>query len=282
MSKTASAPMATHIAESVTTLAIGWKITRTDAAVYGFSTHDVNKDISGVTYVAMTGTDTTSPGNKDDLSVATMDISGLFNSDAITEDDLRNGLWNGARVECFFFNWADVSMGIVEIFPGWFGDITIKDDTYEVELRGLTDALKTNMLRTVTPECDAEFGGTRCGVDLDLLEQSGTVATVIDQRTFTTAGLSITSNDEFNQGKVLWTSGNNSGTYSEVRDSTLVGQLTLFLKEKQTIQIGDGFDLWPGCDKRLETCRDTYSNTERFRGFPKVPGPQILSYPDAK
>ncbi|MGB3626453.1 MAG: DUF2163 domain-containing protein, partial [Henriciella sp.] len=36
------------------------------------------------------------------------------------------------------------------------------------------------------------------------------------------------------------------------------------------------------CDKRFETCRDTFSNTENFRGFPHMPGPDaILAGPAA-
>ncbi len=36
------------------------------------------------------------------------------------------------------------------------------------------------------------------------------------------------------------------------------------------------------CDQRFETCRDTFANTENFRGFPHLPGNDfILSGPDA-
>lgn len=36
------------------------------------------------------------------------------------------------------------------------------------------------------------------------------------------------------------------------------------------------------CDQRIETCRDVFSNTENFRGFPHMPGPDaVLAGPAA-
>ena len=32
------------------------------------------------------------------------------------------------------------------------------------------------------------------------------------------------------------------------------------------------YDLYRGCDKTFETCRDTFSNSVNFRGFPYIPG----------
>jgi uncharacterized phage protein (TIGR02218 family) len=38
------------------------------------------------------------------------------------------------------------------------------------------------------------------------------------------------------------------------------------------IEVGDTFDITAGCDKRLETCRDRFSNVVNFGGFPHMPG----------
>jgi uncharacterized phage protein (TIGR02218 family) len=31
-----------------------------------------------------------------------------------------------------------------------------------------------------------------------------------------------------------------------------------------------------GCDQRFETCRDVFANTDNFRGFPHMPGPDFV------
>ena len=57
--KTLPANLATHVASRATTLATALKITRTDATVFGFTTHDVDDIVSGVTYSANPGLDVT-------------------------------------------------------------------------------------------------------------------------------------------------------------------------------------------------------------------------------
>ena len=38
----------------------------------------------------------------------------------------------------------------------------------------------------------------------------------------------------------------------------------------------DTFDVYPGCDKKPETCRDRFSNIENFRGFTYIPKPESI------
>ena len=45
---------------------------------------------------------------------------------------------------------------------------------------------------------------------------------------------------------------------------------------------GDTFAVYPGCDKRLETCIGRFNNVINFRGEPYVPGlDAMMQYPDA-
>ncbi len=50
-----------------------------------------------------------------------------------------------------------------------------------------------------------------------------------------------------------------------------------------TPAIGDDVYIFPGCDKRLATCRDKFDNVRNFRGFPHIPGNDAMTqYPDAR
>ena len=47
------------------------------------------------------------------------------------------------------------------------------------------------------------------------------------------------------------------------------------------IAIGDGFSVVAGCDKAFATCREKFSNTLNFRGFPSIPGDDLVTrYPN--
>jgi hypothetical protein len=43
--------------------------------------------------------------------------------------------------------------------------------------------------------------------------------------------------------------------------------------------VGDAFTAAQGCDHTLATCQSKFANQARFRGFPYVPPPQIVTGP---
>ena len=58
--------------------------------------------------------------------------------------------------------------------------------------------------------------------------------------------------------------------------------LVLSLKDPQTPapEVGAAFEIFAGCDKRLETCREKFQNVPNFRGFPFTPGDSwVAAYP---
>lgn len=88
----------------------------------------------------------------------------------------------------------------------------------------------------------------------------------------------------FNGGGLHWETGFNRGQGMEIKDWDLDGTLiTLFLPMGREVRAGDRLRLYPGCDKRIATCRAKFDNHLNFRGEPHVPGSDaITTYPDAK
>ncbi|WAC08905.1 MAG: phage BR0599 family protein [Thermodesulfobacteriota bacterium] len=70
----------------------------------------------------------------------------------------------------------------------------------------------------------------------------------------------------------------------EVKDWGLsTTTFTLFLAMPKTIQIGDTYEAYPGCDKKVSTCEDKYDNVINFRGEPFVPPESVINQsPDAE
>lgn len=91
--------------------------------------------------------------------------------------------------------------------------------------------------------------------------------------------------DWFTGGGLIFETGDNAGRLVEVKEwpGDSFGSLTLFLPTPYEVQLGDLGRIYPGCDKKLQTCIDKFNNVLNFRGEPYIPGQDdIIKYPDAK
>ena len=84
-------------------------------------------------------------------------------------------------------------------------------------------------------------------------------------------------------GTITWITGLNAGRSIEMKTyDTDTTSVVLWLGAYFTIQAGDTFWYYPGCDKRRETCHQKFANMLNFRGEPDVPGlDMMLAYPEA-
>lgn len=191
--------------EDVTTTCHCWRLVRADGFQIGLTDHDQSLVIDGLTYQPGAALNAGAFTSTRDLRPSRADASGALTSDAITEEDLIEGKWDGARVDVFRADWNDPSAHVL-IWSGRLSEITHSDAEFSVELVSLKADLERPVGRVFSKLCDAVLGDARCGVE--------------------PAGRS--------------------------------------------------------CDQRFETCRDEFQNTENFRGYPHMPGPDaVLSGPAA-
>ena len=163
--KSTSTALATHLAGPVTTLATCWRITRVDGREFFFTDHDRDLVFDGDRYKAGSGYSRTAIANDASLSVDNLDVEGVFDDEAITEEELRAGLFDQAEVRIFLVNWADPSMGALRLRRGWFGEAALTEQgVFRTELRGMAQALSQRIGELYSPECRADLGDPRCGV----------------------------------------------------------------------------------------------------------------------
>jgi uncharacterized phage protein (TIGR02218 family) len=114
------------------------------------------------------------------------------------------------------------------------------------------------------------------------VEGAAVAAVVNAQKEFETDVPTGKGNDYYNDGKVTWLTGNNAGLISDIKDYTEEdGVLRLFTGTPYDIEVGDTFDLIPGCDGRFVTCSQ-YGNKDNFGGAHLMPGADdVLLTPDA-
>lgn len=261
----------------VTALALCWRLVRRDGAALGFTAHDRDLDIGGLTYRAAPGMLPSAISQGEGVEVDSLDVAGALTSDAITAQDLAAGRWDGARVRVFAVDWERPEAAPIALARGELGAVSAAGARFEAELRGATAVLDAPVCEATSPECRAELGDKRCRVDMAGRVLRARVAGCDGDGVVAVEGAGELGRFRF--GRLLWLTGANSGVASPVVDT---GDGTVRLREGPpfAVEPGAAVELVEGCDKRLATCRDRFANTINFRGEPHLPGNDLLTrYP---
>src|SRR5262249_16845058 len=152
--------LAARLASGATTLAHVWRVTRTDGAQFGFTDHDRPLAFDDLICTPAQALAIGAIDKSAGLSGDTAPASGALAADAITEEDLARGLWDGARVDVFKLDWTDPSLR-AHVFAARIGEVRRGAQAFEAELRGLQAPLNVPVGRVFSRFCDADLGDTR-------------------------------------------------------------------------------------------------------------------------
>ncbi len=260
-----------------TTLCSCWRIIRKDGVIQGFTDHDRDLTFDGATYSVMSGLDGSSFDAELGFSVGGAEVTGALSSASIEENDLLNGVWDGARVELWRVDWREPAHRILQ-HVSIVGEVRRSGGSFVAELRSLSDSLDQDRGRLYGANCDADLGDARCAFVLavapfrvDLVVEAGTRAQV-------TATLPATPSGFYTNGRIKFLSGPNEGAQAHIKDHT-GNLLTLWTPLAQAPNPDDTFQLTAGCDKTFATCQAKFGNVINFRGFPHLPGnDELFSY----
>ena len=269
--------LAAHLAGEVTTLATCWRLERADGWIRGFTDHDRELVVDGLTYVASTGFLPSAIKTASDLSVDNLDVDGFLDDAALRAEDLIAGLFDGARIEVFIVNWADLGQGRLLLRKGFLGEIKRADQRFSAEIRGLSNRLQQTAGKLYSRLCRVDLGSSECGVTLGPRTDTYAVTQVIAADTVRIVTARATG--FFTFGKATFTTGANAGAVNEVllHDGQTI---RLFVPMPRPIVVGDQIVLVAGCDKTPETCNAKFANILNFRGEPHIPGnDKVFSYP---
>jgi uncharacterized phage protein (TIGR02218 family) len=158
--------MSAWLERPLTTLAFCWRVARRDGVTLGFTSHDRDIVRDGLTYRASPGMTPSAIGISDGFEVDMLDIAGALTGDAITDDDLLAGRWDGAAVRLTAVDWTDAGSDAVHIARGELGEVHVRDDAFTAELAGPTAVLARPVVEETSPTCRAALGDRRCRVDM--------------------------------------------------------------------------------------------------------------------
>ena len=155
-----------ELKKKATHIVYGFKLVRADGVVYGFTSSDQEFDYDGLTYKPINGFMGTAAASKQNLSVDNMSVTSMITTD-VPEADLRSGRFDNAMVQIFWICPDHPEYGIVPIRGGRFGELTVKNAEFEVELRSIAWFLQQPFGKYYTLECSATLGDDECKVNLN-------------------------------------------------------------------------------------------------------------------
>jgi uncharacterized phage protein (TIGR02218 family) len=278
--RTVPANLQTHLNGEELTLAQCVKVTRADSTVLGFTTGNLDIVFDGVTYSALSSLGASEQQNQVGSGVDNMETVGILSSDVITDTDLLAGKYDGAAIEVFVVNWANLTQGRVLLFSGWIGNVQLTDGQFTAEIRSKSQKLSQQIGQLTCPTCRVvRFGDSHCNVASLASYQFAKVVTAVADNRNITFGSDAAATGYYNYGVVTFdndaSGGLNAGLSREIKVHTLVsGEAVLELQEAFPfdVAVDDEATLEAGCDRLLATCRDKFSNVANFRGEPHIPG----------
>ncbi len=265
--------MPAWLTPELTTLAFCWRLDRRDGIVLGFTSHDEDVAIGGLTYRAAPGMVPSAIERGSSLEADTVDLSGVLSSDAITAADLVAGRWDGALLRLFAIDWTAPDSYLVPLVRGTLGSVQTAGDQFEVELQGPAAALNAPVIEAISPDCRAELGDARCRVDL--AGRSLLVSVSSADEAEVTISTALVAGD-FAYGSLRWLDGANAGLSATILSNSAAG-LTLSEPPPLSAAAGDRAEIIQGCDRRFATCISRFANALNFRGEPHLPGNDLLT-----
>jgi uncharacterized phage protein (TIGR02218 family) len=275
----------TRLDSGATTLARCWLIARNDGVTLGFTDHDEDIALNGVTCRANAGLTASEARTQLGLAVTGAELSGALADDTLTEADLAAGRYDAAAIEVWLVDWSEPSLK-VKLRAGVLGEVRRQGSAFTAELRGLSHRFAEECGRRFTKTCNADLGDARCTVDLSAAQfrAAGSVGAILATSAFRAGGLGGYDDGWFTAGRLTFTAGANSGLAVEVKSHRVgIDNVTIELWQAmpQPLTSGDAFSVTAGCDKHFDTCVARFDNAENFRGFPHIPGNDFLiSYPN--
>lgn len=277
--KTIPIALATHYATGGTRTAWGFRVTRNDEQVFGFTSASRDVDIGGVDYLASPGLNISEIVQAAAMSVDNLKLVTLHDGTVFTTDDIHAGVWNGATFLLFRYRWDVPTDGIEECMEGVFGQPQIRRNYVEIELRDVKQYLQQSVGAPSTKTCRNRLGvndgvTSFCNVYMGPLTVVGTVTSTSDAQSFTDSARTEVD-DFFGRGRGEWVTGANTGLrfVCKVHEAdSNGGHFTLDEPMFKGITIGDQYRLEAGCRlRREEDCFAKFDSVIDFNGEPDRP-----------
>lgn len=260
-----------------------YTITTVQNQVYRYTNYDYNLIVGGNIYfadgpiISREGFNLSLGVEVDNLSVSIESTDeNKFNLISVAQA-FHNGQMDGARfkLERIFIDIntpTDTSAGALLLFEGRIIEPEFDRNVIHFNVASDLDDLSVQMPRNLyQPSCSNTLFDSACGLN----RSAHAVSTSIDANSTQSRILCNVTQPQgwFTQGVVEFLDGANAGLKRTIRLHE-TGTLLLTLPLLSVPKTGERIKVYPGCDKRLETCTNRFNNKSKFRGAPFIPVPE--------
>lgn len=265
--------MSAWISAELTSLAFLWRLDRCDGVTMGFTSHDHPLWFDWLEYRAAPGMTPSAIEWNDGFDAESVELSGVLTSDAIRDEDLSAGRWDGTRLRLWAVDWTSPDTEPLLLASGTLGAVEQAGARFSVELRGASTSLDRPVVEATSPECRASLGDRRCRVDLAGRRRIVSISAADGNQLTLSTAISI---GDFGQGRIRILDGANAGLSMMIVANDTHG---IALAEAFPAQIlaGTRAEIVEGCDRRFATCVARFANASNFRGEPHLPGNDLLT-----
>ena len=260
---------------TLATQAFFWRIERRDGVTLGFTSHDRDLQLDGVTLRSAPGIRPAALRLTTDIAGDDAQIDGALTHDAISADDLAAGRFDGAAVDVGTIDWQSGEARV--LFSGSIGETEAGAEGFSAQLRSIKAALEFDPVPRTSPGCRARFCGPGCNLSPARFTTE-TVVAIIDAAADAVGFAGIAAAD-FVFGEVRWLDGAATG----LRHAIIAGDDGLLILDgpvPRGVAAGTRALLREGCDRTIATCAARFGNAVNFRGEPFLPGNDLVTrYP---
>jgi uncharacterized phage protein (TIGR02218 family) len=197
-------------------------------------------------------------------------------------EQVRNGALDAATVDIHRAYWAawpqpwssplTPTYVLVDLFAGRVAQIDVSRTAAYITINSWVELLQRQMPRNVfSAGCRFTLFDQGCQLVRSSFQQAGVVVTVANDQIFS---INVGQPDGyFTLGTIQWVTGSNT-PYSKSISQHATNVIYLRSAMPYQVMVGDSFFIWPGCDKTLATCTNTFNNAINFGGFPFIPAPE--------
>lgn len=266
---------------SETQLAEIYYITLRDGTILKYTSHDVNITWDGNTYTPLPIKRSNIKYHSNlEIDSVTLNIGivgvTVGGASYTIPQIINRGFFRKATVEIYLVDWPTPTTSIF-LFKGFTtGTFSYNQGILTLECNGELDKLNALFPKILYTElCQHEHfrsGTFACNLSNVSYKVSGVVSSTNGTYVIGSSSFLFSAHAEgyWLQGEVVWTSGDNTGISSSIK-AHIDGFISVRAALPSTIQVGDGFDVYPGCDRTGTTCETKFNNYTNFFGFEDIP-----------
>ena len=254
------------------TVAMWWRLLRTDGVTLGFATHDADLWFDGVLHSASPGMVPSAIKRSAALDGDSAEVEGALTAEAITSADLAAGRYDGALVIAGLVDWETLEHQ--PIYSGTIGTVTENDESFNANLQSRKRDLLIDPIPRTSPYCRADFCAPGCGLSAARFAHEAVLVAVDGTHNAVTLTCAATPASLIG-GTLRWLDGPYAGiamTMVAVNGSGVVVDVPLDL----AIPPGARAIASEGCDHTLATCSSRFANSVNFQGEPYLPGNDLI------